>query len=384
MDLEDTLLMMPGPVPVAPRTLRAMAKPMINHRGAAFSEMYDDCREILADVFNTRNDIFVVSGSGSASMEAAIGCTINKDDKVVAIENGKFGERFKDIAGRYGNVVPLEFEWGAGIDLGIVEEKLSEGAKAITMVHNETSAGIMNPAKEVGKLAKKYDALFIMDGVTSIGGDVVKVDDWGVDIAVVGSQKCVAAPPGLSMISVSERAFEVMDDVDQMPYYLDLKAYKKSADKESTQTPYTPAVPLFFALQDALNIVKYEGMATRIIRHQTGAESIRAATAAMGIEMFPTLNENSSYSNTVSAMKAPEDLSSNDIKKDMLERGIAIAGGQARLSGKIFRIGSMGNCTPRDILTTIQALETVLQKRGVVSDYGAGIQAATDVLDKLL
>ena len=384
MDLEDTLLMMPGPVPVAPRTLRAMAKPMINHRGAAFSKMYDDCREILADVFNTRNDIFVVSGSGSASMEAAIGCTINKDDKVIAIENGKFGERFKDIAGRYGNVVPLEFEWGAGIDLGVVEEKLSEGAKAITMVHNETSAGIMNPAKEVGKLAKKYDALFIMDGVTSIGGDVVKVDEWGVDIAVVGSQKCVAAPPGLSMISVSERAFEVMDDVDQMPYYLDLKAYKKSADKESTQTPYTPAVPLFFALQDALNIVKDEGMDARIKRHRTGAEAIRVATAAMGIEMFPTLNENSSYSNTVSAMKAPEDLSSNDIKKDMLERGIVIAGGQARLSGKIFRIGSMGNCTPRDILTTIQALETVLQKRGVVSNYGAGIQAATEVLDTLL
>jgi aspartate aminotransferase-like enzyme len=361
-----------------------MAKPMINHRGAAFSEMYDNCREILADVFNTRNDIFVVSGSGSASMEAAIGCTINKDDKVIAIENGKFGERFKDIAGRYGNVVPLEFEWGAGIDLEVVEEKLSEGAKAITMVHNETSAGIMNPAKEVGKLAKKYDALFIMDGVTSIGGDVVKVDEWGVDIAVVGSQKCVAAPPGLSMISVSERAFEVMDDVDQMPYYLDLKAYKKSADKESTQTPYTPAVPLFFALQDALNIVKDEGMDARIKRHRTGAEAIRVATAAMGIEMFPTLNENSSYSNTVSAMKAPEDLSSNDIKKDMLERGIVIAGGQARLSGKIFRIGSMGNCTPRDILTTIQALETVLQKRGVVSDYGAGIQAATEVLDTLL
>ena len=384
MDLEDTLLMMPGPVPVAPRTLRAMAKPMINHRGAGFSEMYDDCREILADVFNTRNDIFVVSGSGSASMEAAIGCTINKDDKVVAIENGKFGERFKDIAGRYGDVVPLEFEWGAGIDLEVVEEKLSEGAKAITMVHNETSAGIMNPAKEVGKLAKKYDALFIMDGVTSIGGDVVKVDEWGVDIAVVGSQKCLAAPPGLSMISVSERAFAVMDDVDQMPYYLDLKAYKKSADKESTQTPYTPAVPLFFALQDALNIVKEEGMDARISRHRTGAEAIRAATAAMGIDMLPSLNEHSSYSNTVSAMKAPEGVNSNDIKKDMLERGIVIAGGQARLSGKIFRIGSMGNFTPRDILITIAELETVLQKRGVVSDYGAGIQAATEIFDKLL
>ncbi|HJH32517.1 MAG TPA: alanine--glyoxylate aminotransferase family protein [Methanosarcinaceae archaeon] len=384
MDLENTLLMMPGPVPVAPRTLRAMAKPMINHRGAAFSEMYDDCREILAGVFKTQNDIFVISGSGSASMEAAIGCTINKDDTIVTIENGKFGERFKDIAGRYGNVVPLEFEWGEGIDLGIVEEKLSEGAKAVTLVHNETSAGIMNPAKEVGKLARKYDALFIMDGVTSIGGDVVEVDEWGVDIAVVGSQKCLAAPPGLSMISVSERAFSAMDDVDRMPYYLDLKAYKKSADKESTQTPYTPAIPLFFALHDALNIVREEGMDARIKRHRTGAEAIRAAVAAMGIDMLPKLNEHSSYSNTVSAMKAPDSVGGNNIKKDMLERGIVIAGGQARLSDRIFRIGSMGNFTAHEILVTIQQLETVLHKRGVVPGHGAGIQAASNVLDTLL
>ena len=384
MDLEDKLLMMPGPVPVAPRTLRAMSKPMINHRGAEFSAMYDDCIEILRDLFKTENDMFVVSGSGTASMEAAIGCTVSKDDKVVAIENGKFGERFKDIAARYGQVVPLEFEWGTGVDLDLVEEKLSEGAKAVTMVHNETSAGIMNPAKEVGKLAKKYDALFIMDGVTSIGGDEVKVDEWGVDIAVVGSQKCVAAPPGLSMISVSERAFAAMDEVDMMPYYLDLKAYKKSADKDKTQTPYTPAVPLFYGLQEALHICAEEGIEARINRHRTNAEAVRAAMGAMGVEMFPQLNDNSSYSNTVSAMKAPEGIDSNDLKKDMLARGIIIAGGQARLNGKIFRIGSMGNVTARDTLLTIQEIEVVLNKRGVISGFGAGTEAAADILDKLL
>lgn len=384
MDLEDKLLMMPGPVPVAPRTLRAMAKPMINHRGAAFSAMYDDCIEILKGLFKTENDIFVVSGSGTASMEAAIGCTVSKGDKVVAIENGKFGERFKDIAARYGQVVPLEFEWGNAVDLDLIEEKLSEGAKAVTMVHNETSAGIMNPAKEVGKLAKKYDALFIMDGVTSIGGDDVKVDEWGVDIAVVGSQKCVAAPPGLSMISVSERAFEAMEEVDMMPYYLDLKAYKKSADKDKTQTPYTPAVTLFYGLQEALHICQEEGLEARINRHRTNAEAVRAAMEAMGIEMFPQLNEYSSYSNTVSAMKAPEGVDGNDLKKDMLERGIIIAGGQARLSGKIFRIGSMGNVTPRDTLLTIQELEIVLNKRGVLSGFGAGTEAAAEILDRLL
>lgn len=383
MDLEDALLMMPGPVPVAPRVLRAMSKPMINHRGAEFSAIYDDCCEILTDVFQTKNDIFLLSGSGTAAMEAAVACTTGKDDIVLTLENGKFGERFKDIAARYGKVNALENEWGHSFDLNEVEKKLEEGAKSITLIHNETSTGIQNPAKEVGKLAKKYDALFIMDGVTTIGGDLVKTDEWGVDIAVVGSQKCLAAPPGLSMISVSERAFEAMADKENLPYYLDLKAYKKSGDK--SQTPYTPAVPLFFGLQEALHIVKEEGMDARIKRHATGAKAIRAAASAMDIEMFPQLNaEHSHYSNTVTAMKAPEGITGNDIKKDMMARGITIAGGQSHLSGKIFRIGSMGNVQPKDIMLTIQELELVLKKRGIISDVGPGVEAASEVLDTLL
>jgi aspartate aminotransferase-like enzyme len=383
MDLEDTLLMMPGPVPVAPRVLRAMSKPMINHRGAEFSAMYDDCCEILADVFQTKNDIFSLSGSGTAAMEAAVGCTTGKDDVVVTLENGKFGERFKKIAVRYGKVNPLENEWGCSFDQGEIEKKLEEGAKAITLVHNETSTGIQNPAKEIGKLAKKHDALFIMDGVTTLGGDTVLTDDWGIDIAVVGSQKCLAAPPGLSMISVSKRAFEAMDEKEALPYYLDLKAYKKSGDK--SQTPYTPAVPLFFGLQEALHIVKEEGMDARIKRHATCAKAVRAAAGAMGIEMFPQLNDEfSHYSNTVTAMKAPEGVTGNDIKKDMMARGITIAGGQDHLSGKIFRIGSMGNVQPKDIMLTIQELEIVLRKRGIISHIGAGTEAASDVLDTLL
>ncbi len=383
MDLEDTLLMMPGPVPVAPRVLRAMSKPMINHRGAEFAAMYDDCCEILADVFKTKNDIFIISGSGTAAMEAAVGCTIGKEDDVVTLENGKFGERFKDITARYGKVNPLENEWGHSFDLDEVEKKLEEGAKAITLVHNETSVGIQNPAKEIGRLAKEHDALFIMDGVTTIGGDDVRTDNWGVDIAVVGSQKCMAAPPGLSMISVSNRAFEAMEDKENLPYYLDLKAYRKSGGK--SQTPYTPAVPLFFGLQEALHIVKEEGMDSRIDRHAKCAEAVRAAADAMEIDMFPQLNDRySNYSNTVTAMKAPEGISGNDIKKDMLKRGITIAGGQSHLSGKIFRIGSMGNVQPKDILLTIQELEIVLKKREFISELGTGVEAASEVLDSLL
>ena len=383
MDLEDTLLMMPGPVPVAPRVLRAMSKPMINHRSTEFAAIYDDCREILADVYQTKNDIFVISGSGTAGMEAAVGSVVESGDKVVAIENGKFGQRFKDLSALYGDVVPLEFEWGTSVDLEMVKEKLEAGAKAITLVHNETSAGILNPAAEIGKLAKKHDALFIMDGVTSLGGDDVKVDEWGVDIAVVGSQKCLAAPPGLAMVSVSEKAFEVMNDVKKRPYYNDLKAYKKSGDKARTETPYTPAIPLFYALQEALHIVKEEGMEARINRHKVLSEAVRAGAAEMNIEMLPQLNEYSRYSNSVSAMKAPEGIDGEDIKGDMKKRGIIIAGGQEHLKGKIFRIGSMGNVTARDILSTIMELEIVLKKRGYLDCLGAGVEATNSVIDKL-
>jgi len=218
MNLEDTLLMIPGPVPVAPRILRAMSKPMIGHRSNEFGEIYDECIEVLSELFQTKNDIFVLSGSGTSGMEAAVGNIIGDKDKLVTIENGKFGERFREIGLRYGNVNSVKFDWtkGESIDLSRVEAALENGAKAVTLVHNETSVGIKNPAKEVGKLAHKYDAIFIMDGVTSIGGDEVLVDKWGVDIAVVGSQKCIGAPPGLCAISVSEKAWDSMKE--KTPY----------------------------------------------------------------------------------------------------------------------------------------------------------------------
>ena len=357
MDLEDILLMMPGPVPVAPRVLRAMSKPMINHRSAEFAEIYTDCREILSNVFQTDNDIFLLSGSGTAGMESAVVSLVGNGDKVIAIENGKFGERFKDIAALYADVVPAVFEWGLPIDLEVIKEKLEEGAKAITLVHNETSTGILNPAAEIGKLARKHDALFIMDGVTSIGGDNVRVDEWGVDIAVVGSQKCLAAPPGLSIVSVSEKALEAMKGITKRPYYNDLLAYKKSGDKPRPETPYTPAIPLFYALQEALHIVKEEGMDARIKRHRILSEAVRA-------------------------MKAPAGIDSEDIKNDMKKQGVIIAGGQERLKSKIFRIGCMGNVTARDVLSTIQQLEIVLNKRGYIDSLGAGTEAAIRVIDR--
>ena len=212
MEIEDTLLMIPGPVKVPQRVLRAMAKPMISHRSADFEKIYEDCRSRLKDLFDTENEVVVLSGSGTAGMEAAVGGIIGEGEKVVTVTNGKFGERFTELGDRYGSIVPLDFPWGTPFDLARIEAALEDGAKAITMVHNETSVGIVNPAREVGKLARKYDAVFIVDGISSVGGNEFLTDEWGIDIAITGSQKCLAVPPGLAIVAASKRAMDPFED----------------------------------------------------------------------------------------------------------------------------------------------------------------------------
>ncbi len=354
----EPLLMIPGPVMLHPRVLQAMSKQMINHRDKAFSEMYDECRSTLQTVLNTKNDTYVLTGSGSSAMEAAISNLV-KGDKVISIVNGKFGERFRDIAARYGEVTSLEFEWGNPIDLAKVEEALAKGAKVIAMVHNETSAGVKNPAEEVGKLAQKYNALFVMDCVTTAGGDLVEVDKWGVDIAVTGAQKCLGAPSGLASVTVSKKAWDAM--VKNPPYYLDLKKYKKSAEAERSETPFTPSVTLFYGMVEAMRIIKEETMEKRIARHVKGAEGIRAAAKALGLELYPVTDKHTVLSNTVTAIKLPAGITDKDLRGTMKATdGVAIAGGQDRLKGVIFRIPSMNAFTEADMVRTLTSLENTL------------------------
>lgn len=379
MDIEDTLLMIPGPVKVAPRVLRAMSRPMISHRSGEFGAIYSDCAGLLKQFFETKNDVVIMTGSGTLGMDAAVGSVIGREDKIVTITNGKFGERFTEIGERYGKAVPVNFEWGTPFDLEKIEAALEQGAKAVAMVHNETSVGLTNPAKEVGKLARKHDAVFIVDGISSIGGNEFQTDDWNVDIAITGSQKALAVPPGLAVVSVSPRAEERFL-AKSAGYYADLKAHLKSARKSPAQTPFTPAVPLFFALQEALHMAAEEGFAARRARTAKQAESVRMAAKALGIELFPKVDELSHYSNTVTAMKMPEGVTDDKLRGGMKKQGVIVSGGQEKLKGKIFRIGTMGVCSSGDILRTIQTLELVLAKEGRLSARGAGVEAASKVL----
>lgn len=380
MDIEDTLLMIPGPVKVAPRVLRAMSKPMISHRSPEFGKIYDDCRSLLGEFFETKNEILIMSGSGTCGMDAAVGGLIGRDDKILTITNGKFGERFTEIGNRYGKSISVDFNWGTPFDPEKVEAAMEDGVKAVAMVHNETSVGIINPAKEIGKIARKHDAIFIVDGISSIGGNEFLTDEWGIDIAITGSQKCLAVPPGLAVVSVSKRAEEALRE-NSGGYYSDLRAHLKSARKKPTQTPFTPAVPLFFAIQEALHMASEEGFAARRARSAKLAEAVRAAAGALNIEMFPVVGRYSQYSNTVTAMKIPQGITDDKLRGGIKKQGIVVSGGQEKLKGKIFRIGSMGVCSQGDILRTLQALELILVKEGVVSHPGAGVEAASKVLE---
>ena len=367
------LLMIPGPVYLDERIIRAMSRQMIYHRGKKFSEVLKYCIEILKKLFGTKNDVYVISGSGTSGMEAAI-ASFSNVNKILCVENGKFGSRFVEIAKRYTQVEHVKFEWGESIDLEKIKESIEKGCDAIAFVHNETSTGILNPAEKICKIARKHDILVIMDAITSVGGDEVEMDKWGVDVAVVGSQKCIGAPPGLAAVAVSEKAWDFYNK--KVPYYLDLKAYK---DKLKTyQTPYTPALPLFFALEEALKIIENEGISNRIKRHRLFSLCVREWATHAGLELFPKISNFSAYSNTVTAIKVPKGISDYELRNTLKNKyGITISGGQAHLKGKIFRIGTMGNIKKYHLIATLIALENTLVKRGL-------IKSAMDVVLKLL
>ncbi len=372
-------ILIPGPVELSPQVSAASARPIMGHRTPEFSEILDGCVEDLKATYQTKNDVLIITGSGSAAMEAAISSTIAEGDKVICVGGGKFGERFPKIVKAFGGIpVDVPVEWGRTFNQEQLEKAVSEHkAVALTLTHNETSTGVLHDAKKAAKIARKNDLLFIMDAVTSLGGDYVRTDEWGVDICVAGSQKCLGAPPGLGFASVSERAWQRIEgNKKKKAYYLDLASYRKSLQKSTT--PFTPAVSLIYALQEALNQIKEEGLENRINRHRALASMTREACKAMNLELFP---EGGCASNTVTAINIPVGLSDEDIRGRLKkEFGILLAGGQDHVKGKIFRIGHMGNVDSVELMGVLAALETVLKKGGHKFEMGRGMKAAIESL----
>lgn len=370
-------LMIPGPTPVPPAVAAAMSRPMIGHRTDDFAAMHKRIVERLQVVFQTKNDIFVLTNSGTGGMEAAVANTVSPGDKVLALVAGNFGERFAKIAREYGaDVDEVHFGWGNCVDLKTVEEKLSAGGyKVVLATQNETSTGVVNDIAGIGALVGKTPALLLVDGVSGVGGIEIKTDQWNVDILVTASQKAIMLPPGLAMVSVSPKAWEVIRDNKSPRFYLSLPAAKKSYEKWNTA--YTPGVSIFTGLDAALEMMMAEGMENVYARHKIMAKAARAAVKALGLEL---LAPDECASPVVTAVKSPAGIDGDDIRKVLRkEFGVTFAGGQGILKGKIFRIAHMGFAGKMDVIIAVSALEMALARIGQPVDLGSGIRAAQKV-----
>ncbi|MFQ5909446.1 MAG: pyridoxal-phosphate-dependent aminotransferase family protein [Thermoplasmata archaeon] len=376
MTPKDTIFMLAGPVKMHPRVLQAMTAPYVSHRGAEFTKVIGEIRDLSRYLFRTDKHVCVVSASGTAGLDAAISNLFRNGDKILNLDNGKFGERFHEVCEVYAGSSIIKSEWGKPFNLDAIGSALEgDEFKAVTICHNETSTGMTNQLEEIAKVAKDGGAMVIADVITSAGGLPFKPDEWGVDVAVVGSQKCLAAPAGLSIVYLSDEAYESLHE--DVPYYLNLKKHVDRIEEDS-QTPWTPAIPLFLALRESLLLLKEEGLENRLERVHRLAEAARAAIESLGLELFP----DSEYaSDTVTAIRYPPGIEDQMFRSTLREKhGVVVAGGQALIEGEIFRIGTMGFCTMTDLLCTFGAAESVLREMGVEVRKGSGTEVFADYL----
>jgi aspartate aminotransferase-like enzyme len=370
VDRPAQAFLLPGPVKMDPRVLEAMAAPALNHRGSAFQEALEELRGLTQTLFGTRGPVAILSGSGTAGLEAAVTGLVRKSDAVLNLVNGKFSERVHEMCQVFAHPTALTFEWGTAVDPARVSEALDAGSyKAVTLCWNETSTGLTNPIEGIAKAVRKHDAFLIVDGITAVGGLENHMDAWGIDALVVGSQKCVAAPPGLSAVALSKRAYDALHS--ETSFYTNLKAHVDGLAKQDT--PYTPAVPLFLAFREALRQLKEEGLEARIVRTHKLADACRAAVDALGLRLFPV---RAFASNTVTAIRYPTGVDDAKFRK-VLWKGhrTVVAGGQAQLKGKIFRIGHMGICSFGDLTAGFAAIESTLAGMGHPVRKGAATEA---------
>jgi aspartate aminotransferase-like enzyme len=356
-------LRIPGPTPCPPEVLAAMARPMIDHRGPEFAALQEGILPRLKSAFQTKGDVLIVTASGTGGLESAIVNTLSPGDRVLAVSIGNFGERFAQIARAYGaDVTTLRFESGAAADPDQIARALAAdpSIKAVLVTHNETSTGVTNPLEQIAAAVRPSGALILVDAISSLTSIPVKSDAWGLDVVVSGSQKGWMVPPGLVFVSMSERAWQAYERATMPRYYFDLRLYRDSIARG--QTPQTPAVSLYFALDAALDMLEAEGWESIYTRHQSCADLTRRGAKRLGLEL---LADERFASNTVTAVKLPPGVDVSRLRKTMREQhGVVVAGGQGALSGKIIRIGHLGLVNEEDMRATLDALEQALPVAG--------------------
>ncbi len=366
----------PGPTAVPPEVLLAGAQPTIHHRSVDFPPIFDRCQKALREAFQTQHPVAVLASSGTGGLEAAMVSTISPGEKVICVQSGKFGERWCLVAKAYGmNLIQIDVEWGKGVDPALIEKALKENpdAKAVVLTQCETSTGVVNDIEAIAQITRNSSALLIVDAVSAFLAEPMKMDEWGVDIVGTGAQKAIMLPPGLGFAAIGPRAQEAIKTCKTPRFYFDLAKYLKSMGK--SDTPFTPAVNMFYALEEALKQVLADGLEESWARHQVLARAARAAVKAMNIEIF-----SDPPSVVVTACKAPAGMDAGAVVKALKAMGITIAGGQDHLKGKIFRFATLGYYDAFDCMTIVSALELALGQLGHKYTKGAGAAAALEVL----
>jgi aspartate aminotransferase-like enzyme len=368
-------LLTPGPTAVPPEVLNEMAKPIIHHRTKEFEGIFAGVTNGMKKIFRTEQDVLTIGGSGTAGMEAAIGCAARRDKKTLVINGGKFGERWVKIAKVYGcDVDEVVVEWGQAVSPVMIAEKVATGEYGtVILVHSETSTATACDLEAIAGVTRDTDVVLIVDAITSCGTIPLEMDAWGVDIVATGSQKAFMLPPGLAMVAVSDKAWAVIDTIESPTFYLDLKAYRKSVAKNTT--PFTAAVSLIRGLKVAVDMLNEIGIETVWARTALLAKATREAAGALGLALA-----SSSPSDSVTAICLPEGID-DGIRKHLRETyGVSVAGGQDDWTGKVIRINHMGYTDALDTIGGIAALEYALRDMGCTFELGAGVAAASKVL----
>jgi serine---pyruvate transaminase len=376
--MKKNYLLTPGPTPLPPEVCESLSRPIIHHRTPQFQAILKEAHEGLKYVFQTANEVFILASSGTGGLESAVINFLSPGDSVISVDAGKFGERWAEICQAYGvNCEVIKVEWGRAVDPKIIEDKLKAGKgkiKAVFTTLCETSTGVATDIKAIGEIVKATDAILVVDAVSGLGAIDLKTDAWNCDVVVSGSQKGLMLPPGLGFISVGPKAWKLAESSKCPKYYFDLKAAKKAY--ASTDTPWTPAIGLIIALNEAIKMMKAEGLEKIFSWHNKMAEAVRTAVKALGLELFAP----NAYSDVVTAVKVPAGIDGEKLVKTMRDTyGVTIAGGQSEMKGKIFRFAHMGYIGEFDIITGISCLEKVLSQMGYKFEMGAGVAAAQKV-----
>ncbi|MDH5667360.1 MAG: alanine--glyoxylate aminotransferase family protein [Nitrospira sp.] len=372
-------LLAPGPTPVPPEVLLAMARPMIHHRAPEFDPIFAEVRAGLQWLYQTRSDVLMLASSGTGGMEGSVSNFLSPGDKALYVNSGKFGERWGKICKTFGiHATEIKVEWGHAVDPQQVADalKTDPSIKAVYVQASETSTGVSHDVKALGEIVKGYEnTILVVDAITALGVFDIKTDAWGLDVVITGSQKALMMPPGMAFVSVSDKAWAAADKAKNGAFYFNFK--KERENQAKNQTAFTPAVSLIIGLQEALKIMKAEGLENMFARQGRLARATREGVQAAGLNLFPK----ESPSDALTAVCAPDGIDGQAIYKNLrVQYGMTAAGGQDHLKGKIFRLSHMGYADSFDVIAALAATEMVLKGLGHPIKLGSGVGKAQEIL----